>query len=219
MTDAIRIEFVSDFVCPWCYIGKRRLEAALAMRPEIAVILNWQPFQLTPEMPRQGRNRNEHYQQIFGAARAEAIIRNMQLTGAEEGIHFCAGPEAMSPNTLSAHVLMLWAMEDNAADPDLLAEKLFAAHHVDCADIGSHSVLTAIAGEAGLDSGRVAEQLAAGEDEDRVREQITRSVARGVTGVPFMIINERYVISGAQPPAVLVEALDRIVPETVPHSV
>ena len=213
MTKPINIEVVSDHVCPWCYVGKRRLEAAIAQRPELDVSVSWRPFQLSPDMPREGRRRLDHYREIFGAERAAKIMGSMKDTGADEGIAFGSDPAAMSPNTLSAHVLMLWAHEDENIDSNELAEKLFHAHHVACENIGDHAVLARIAGEVGMDSAVVAKRLAAGEDEDRVKQMIEESASRGVSGVPFFIINGRYGLSGAQPADSFVAALDQIAAE------
>ena len=207
----LHIEIVSDPVCPWCYIGKRRLEAAIAQRPDLGIDVSWRPFQLSPDMPRAGRKRMEHYQQIFGAERAQTIMDSMKDTGREEGIAFGNSPDAMSPNTLSAHVLMLWARERDGIDANALAEKLFYAHHVACEDIGDHAVLARIAGEVGMDVPEVLQNLASGKDEDRVQQLIHESVSRGVSGVPFFIINNRYGLSGAQPPDAFLAALDQIV--------
>lgn len=206
----IRVEVVSDLVCPWCYVGKRRLEAAIAQRPDLAVTIAWQPFQLSPDMPRRGRKRLEHYREIFGPERAEAIVNGMRQVGVEEKIAFGSDPEAMSPNTLSAHVLMHWATLDDRVDVNALAEKLFHAHHVACEDIGDHAVLRRIAGEVGMDAADVGKRLAARQDEDVIRERIAQFAARGVSGVPYFIINGRYGISGAQPADALVAAFDRI---------
>jgi predicted DsbA family dithiol-disulfide isomerase len=210
----LRIEVVSDPVCPWCYVGKHRLERALEQRPGLDVDVHWQPFQLNPDMPREGRNRRDYYREKFGAEAAETMLAGMQQTGEEVGIEFGSDPDAMAPNTLSAHVLMHLAEADQGVDADELAEKLFAAHHVDCENIGDHAVLTRIAGEVGMDEGVVAERLAAGVDEEAVREKIARSVALGVSGVPFFIVNGKYGISGAQPPEILVDAFDQIAAES-----
>lgn len=207
----LTIEIVSDPVCPWCYIGKRRLESAIAQRPDLNIKVGWRPFQLSPDMPRSGRSRLAHYQQIFGAERAQMIIESMQDTGREEGIAFGNSPDAVSPNTLSAHVLMLWARESDGIDAHALAEKLFHAHHVACENIGDHTVLARIAGEVGMDVSEVLQNLSAGKDEGRVQQLIQESVARGVSGVPFFIINNRYGLSGAQPPDAFLAALDQIV--------
>jgi predicted DsbA family dithiol-disulfide isomerase len=210
MAKAINIEIVSDPVCPWCFVGKRRLDKAIKLRPDLDITRHWQPFQLSPDMPREGVRRAEHYAKIFGPERAASIMGSMRETGREEGIEFGADPEAVSPNTLAAHVLMLWAQQDSAIDADALAEKLFHAHHVACENIGDTAVLARIAGEAGMDADSVAARLETREDEDTVRQLIQASAARGVSGVPFFIVNGRYGISGAQPPEVLAAAFDQI---------
>ena len=214
MSRTLQIEIVSDFVCPWCYIGKKRVEKALEAAPEVNADIVWRPFQLSPDMPREGRNRLEHYRDIFGAERAEQIMSNMRDTGTEEGIAFGASPDAMSPNTLSAHTLLLWAEESPDIDADALAEALFSAHHVDCADLGDHNVLAAIAATVGMDADEVTARLAAAADEDRVQAAIQESQARGVSGVPFFIIDGKYGVSGAQPPEMLADAFRRIAAES-----
>lgn len=213
MSYPLRIELVSDFVCPWCYVGKKRLEKAMALVPDIDTEVVWQPFQLSPDMPREGRNRLEHYRQIFGEQRAEQIMAGMRDTGAEEGIEFGSSPTAMSPNTLSAHTLLLWGSEDPAVDADALAEALFRAHHVECEDIGSHDVLVRIAKSVGMNGELVRSRLAEGTDEERVQEHIQTSAQRGVSGVPFFVVNNRYGLSGAQPPEVLADAFRKIAAE------
>ncbi|MAF83054.1 MAG: disulfide bond formation protein DsbA [Chromatiales bacterium] len=206
----INLEVISDWVCPWCYVGKRRLEAALAERPDLDVTLAWQPFQLSPDIPREGLNRQDYYQQIFGPERAAMIVDRLKQTGEEEGISFGSHADAMAPNTLSAHVLMYWASADDGLDANDLAEKLFHAHHVDCEDIGDHTVLTRIAGEVGMDADEVAKRLAGREDETLMKEHITNSKARGVSGVPFFVINGQHGLSGAQPSDVLLSAFEQI---------
>lgn len=204
------IEVISDPVCPWCYVGKRRLERAIAQRPDLDFTLRWQPFQLNPDMPREGRNRQEYYREKFGRERAETLLDGLRQTGEEEGISFCSDADAMAPNTLSAHVLMYWANADDSIDANELAEKLFHSHHAACEDIGNHEVLIRMAGEVGMDESDIAGRLAAGEDEAVVEERIAHLVALGVSGVPFFIVNGKYGISGAQPPDILVSAFDQI---------
>lgn len=210
MSKKIQVEVVSDHVCPWCYVGKRRLEAALAKRSDLDVEITWQPFQLSPDMPREGKNRLVHYRQIFGDERAEQIMHSMKDTGVAEGIAFGNSPDAVSPNTLSAHVLMLWANEDSSVDAQALAEKLFHAHHVTCENIGDHDVLVRIAAEAGMDKNDVRDKLVAGVDEDRVQALIQQSVERGISGVPFFILNGHVGLSGAQTPEAIIQALDQV---------
>jgi len=210
MTNKISVEVVSDHVCPWCYVGKKRLEAAIAQRPELTVQVNWQPFQLSPDMPREGHDRLEHYQQIFGEERATQIMQSMKDTGVDEGIAFDYKDGARSPNTLSAHVLMLLAGKDDSVSQNELAEKLFHAHHVVCEDIGDIDVLMRIADELGMDADAVREKLSSPEAESDVKDLIKKSVERGVTGVPFFIINDRYGLSGAQPIDSFLATFDQI---------
>lgn len=208
MSTPIAIQVVSDLVCPWCFVGKRRLEKALASRPEVAVEVTWFPYQLSPDMPREGKDRREHYATIFGEERARQIMERMKETGAAEGIRFDAPPGARSPNTLSAHVLLYWASRSAGVDQNALAEKLFSAHHERGEDIGSPYVLAGIAGEVGMNAAEVLKALQDGTDEDAVRSLIDQARQAGVSGVPFYIIGGRHGLSGAQPPEAFVEILD-----------
>ena len=203
----VNIEVVSDFACPWCLVGKRRLEKALERLPDMNIKLNWRPFQLNPDMPREGRNRRDYYRDKFGEERLKDLRVALDSAGAGEGIVFCDEPGAMAPNTLSAHTLMFWASTDGNIDSNALAEKLFHAHHVACENIGDHGVLVRIAGEAGMDEVDVLAKLAAGDDEDTIKGQIHQAVVQGITGVPFFIINNQYGLSGAQPSETLVSAI------------
>lgn len=210
MTAPVSIQIVSDVVCPWCYIGKRRLEKALAERPHLPVTVSWLPYQLSPDLPREGRDRREYYASIFGAERAQQIMERMKATGSAEGIAFDTPPGARAPNTLSAHVLMYWASRAPGVDQDALAEKLFAAHHEHGEDVGDHRVLARLAAEVGMDAGQVLEALRAGTDEDTVRAMIEQVRKAGVSGVPFFIINGEHGLSGAQPPETLLRLLDEV---------
>ena len=220
MDKPLQIQIVSDLVCPWCYVGKRRLERALAARPDLKVAVTWLPFQLSPDMPREGKDRQAHYATIFGAERARTIMDGMRETAVAEGLQFETRPGARSPNTLSAHVLLYWAgLEDSLAagvDQDALAEKLFAAHHCDSEDLGDPAVLARIAGEVGMDPVTVEAELRAGTDEDRVQALMAEARQAGVTGVPFFIFNGQHAVSGAQPPEALIEVLDRLSPVGAP---
>jgi predicted DsbA family dithiol-disulfide isomerase len=210
MSKPISIQIVSDVVCPWCYVGKRRLEKALAERPGVPVEVTWFPFQLSPDMPREGKDRREHYATIFGEEKSRQIMDRMKDTGVAEGIPFDAPPGARSPNTLSAHVLLYWASRASGVDQNALAEKLFAAHHVRGEDIGNHYVLAGIASEVGMNAAEVLAALQAGTDEDTVLSLIDQARQAGVTGVPFFIINGQHGLSGAQPPEAIVQILDEV---------
>ena len=210
MAQPLTIQIVSDIVCPWCYVGKRRLEKALAERPDVPVEITWFPFQLSPDMPREGKDRREHYASIFGEERARQIAERMRETGVADGIPFQTPPGARSPNTLSAHVLMYWASRSAGVDQNALAEKLFAAHHVAGEDIGNVHVLAGIASEVGMNSAEVLKGLQDGTDEDAVKSLIDQAHEAGVSGVPFFIINGEHGLSGAQPPEAIVELIDRV---------
>jgi len=209
MNKKLTVEVVSDHVCPWCYVGKKRLENAISQRPDLEIDVVWQPYQLSPDMPREGCNRREHYEQVFGEERAGQIMASMQDTGVDEGIAFGDSPKARSPNTLSAHALMVLAADDVQLQ-NKMAEKLFHAHHVDCEDIGDRAVLLRIAGELGMDAAEVTTALDSTGLEAKVGGLIEESKRRGVSGVPFFIINGQYGISGAQPVDSFVAAFDQI---------
>ena len=207
---SLTIDIVSDPVCPWCFIGKRRLERALEQRPELDVTIRWLPFQLSPELPREGIDRREYMARKFGEEKAAIMLGSLDETGRDEGIEFQLKDGARSPNTLSAHVLLHWAFESADVDQSALAEKLFAAHFSDCEDIGDLDVLARIAGEAGMDSDLVRSNLAAGIDEGTVLEQIEQATANSITGVPFFILNNTHALSGAQPTEIILQALDQL---------
>ncbi len=206
----ITISKIYDFACPWCYVGKRRLDQAMAQRPDIDFSINWLPFQLNPDMPREGRNRWEYYRNKFGAESDKKILEHHKRVGAGEDIEFCAQPQAVAPNTLSAHTLMYWGVQDSSVDSHELAEKLYYSHHVACENIGDHNVLVRIAGEVGMDKASVAQKLADGIDEARITQQIREIRAQGVRGVPYFVINNQYRLNGAQPVTKLLEIFDLV---------
>jgi predicted DsbA family dithiol-disulfide isomerase len=206
----VSITKVYDFACPWCYVGKRRMDRAKAERSNLDFSVIWQPYQLNPNMPREGRNRWDYYRNKFGAERAKKILAKHKKVGAVEGIAFCDLPEAMAPNTLSAHTLMYWGAQDQSVDTDMLAEKLYYSHHVACENIGDHDVLVRIAGEVGMNKTEVARKLTDRDDEERIKQQIRQSKAKGITGVPYFVINEQYGLKGAQPVKKLIDVFDEV---------
>jgi len=210
MLPVLHIDVVSDPVCPWCFVGKRRLERALAENPGLEARIRWLPFQLNPDMPPEGRLRSEHYATLFGAERAEQIRATMRDTGREEGIEFGDDPAAKSPNTLAAHALVYSAARTPAVDAANVVERLFVAHHVECEDIGDISVLARFGAEAGMDAGQVEHDLRAGTHTKAVQALIATARQRGVTGVPFFVVNDRYGVSGAQPPEVLADLFGQV---------
>jgi predicted DsbA family dithiol-disulfide isomerase len=207
----VQIQVVSDFVCPWCYIAKRRLEAALALRSGIETRLSWLPFQLSPDMPREGKDRRAHYAEIFGPERARAIMEKMVATAAADGLVFATGPGARSPNTLAAHRLLYWAGLRPDIDQNELAERLFAAHHTLSEDLGDPRVLAHIAAGVGMQGEDLEARLRGDADEAVVRALIEDARRAGVSGVPFLVFDQRQAVSGAQSPEVFARILDQVV--------
>ncbi len=198
----MRVDIISDTICPWCYVGKRRFERALASRvPTDAVEVVWWPFQLNPAMPAQGMPRASYLSERFGSAeRAAELYRQVAAAGREEGISFAFERIGTTPNTLNSHRLIAFAGE--AGRQNETVETLFRRYFEQGENIGALDVLVDSAIEAGLDGDEVRRFL----ESDAARDDITRGDAAarqlGIHGVPCFIINARYAISGAQAPEV-----------------
>lgn len=204
----LTIDIVSDVVCPWCYIGKRRLEAALDARGEPRPRVRWHPFQLNPDIPAGGVDRRGYLEAKFGGAdRAQEIYARVEAAGRDVGIPFAFERIERQPNTLDAHRLVAWAQSTLPECADALVERLFKAYFVEGTRIGEIGELARLAGEAGYDAAAALAHLEsdAGRAEIATADQRTR--AMGVSGVPFFIFNRRLAVSGAQPPEILADAL------------
>ena len=207
---AVRIEVVFDVVCPWCYVGKRRLELALGRlrtphgTPEVSV--SWLPFQLNPGLPDAGMERAEYLRQKFGEAAAQVYGR-VQAAGRSVGIDFAFASIARQPNTLAAHQLV--AAAARGACQDAMVEALFSAYFIEGADLTQRATLIALAGRAGMNAARAGACL----DDPAEREAVERSDrearALGVAGVPFFVFDRRLAVSGAQEPELLLQAVQR----------
>lgn len=205
----MKIEIVSDTVCPWCFIGKRRLERALADRPEVNPEVIWRPFQLNPDMPNEGAERKGYLEAKFGGPEgAERIYANVREAGASAGIAFDFEAIERTPNTIDSHRLIHWAGETGRQDE--IVERLFAAYFLNGRDIGDSGVLCDIAGEAGLAADNIETKLAGDEDRHTVSNDHIQAVQIGVTGVPFFIFNRKYAISGAQEVPMFHQVFDEI---------
>lgn len=202
MSQPIIIDVVSDVVCPWCYLGKRRLEAAL--KPDDQAQVRWRPFQLDPSIPAEGLDRKAYMSAKFRDEKRLAEA-HAQLTalGAEVGVAFNFEAIRRSPNTLDAHRLIRFAAE--AGKADAVVERLFSDYFEHGRDIGDHAVLNEAARTCGL--GDVAAWLASGEGADEVRAEIASAKQIGVEGVPFFIFAWKLALSGAQSPEVFEEVL------------
>ena len=202
----ITVDIVSDVVCPWCYVGKRRIEAAIRdLNGAHQVELVWRPFELNPDLPRAGAERTEYRLRKFGSLeRSRELEAQMHRVGASEGLAFTSTPSATIPNTFDAHRLLAYALGRGVQDA--VSEALFKAYFVDGADIGSAEELARIAARAGLEPGEVAAYLASPAGTAEVRAEEAHYRALGVRGVPFFIVDGKYALSGAQPPDAFREA-------------
>lgn len=211
-TSPVTIDIVSDVVCPWCFLGKRRLEAALAELPEIETVIRWRPYQLDPSVPPEGVDRDEYIAKRFGdSSRFEAAQQNLTEMGQREGAPYRFDLIKRSPNTIDAHRLIRWA--GSIGREAEAVERLFTLYFVEGADVGSHDVLADVGAELGLDRDATLARLASDEDRDVVRAEIASSQRIGVTGVPTFILIGRYGVVGAQSKEVLVESIRRAAAE------
>lgn len=202
------IDVVSDVVCPWCYIGKRRLEAALAKGERAQPEIRWHPFQLNPDIPAEGVDRRSYLEAKFGGPqRAREIYARVEAAGREAGIPFAFERIERQPNTVDAHRLIAWAQAVALERADGLVERLFKAYFTEGVDIGALPELARLAGEAGYDAAGALAYLESDAGRAEVAAADGRSKEMGIGGVPFFIFNRRLAVSGAQPPDILADAL------------
>lgn len=208
----ITIDVVSDAVCPWCYLGQKRLDQALAAAPEIEASVRWRPYQLDPAIPAEGLDRKAYMEAKFGdTGRLEAAHERLIALGLEAGIAFAFDRIEVAPNTLDAHRLIRWAAGSGDADAQgKVVRRLFEAYFEDGRDIGGPEILVGIAGDAGMDAALVETLLATDADRDAVRGEIETARRMGVTGVPCFLLDGRYAVVGAQDTAVLADAIRRV---------
>lgn len=208
----LTIDVISDVVCPWCYIGKRKLEAALAL-PEAAdlpnIVIRWHAFQLNPDLPSEGIPRHEYLQAKFGGAEAAAqVYDRVRAAGMAVGLPLNIDGIELQPNTLAAHALIAFAQSGDADGGDI-AERLFKAYFIENRFIGDVDVLAEIAEEAGL-NGEDARAFVTNPDHLAAVVQSEEEARQlGVSGVPFFIFNRSIGVSGAQDPTTLLAAMQQ----------
>jgi predicted DsbA family dithiol-disulfide isomerase len=201
------LEIFSDTVCPWCYIGKRRLERALHLRPQPGLVRRWRAFQLNPGLPASGMDRRQYMIAKFGSLdRAQRLYEAVSRVGAQEGIKFDFDRITRTPNTVRSHRLLYAAAEEDK-QPELL-ETIFKAYFTEGRDIGDPDVLAELAQEAGLSGAAVSDALIEGGRLDSAMTEDLQSRRIGINGVPFFIFNGRFGLSGAQEPEALLNMLD-----------
>ena len=216
MPTTLKIDFVSDIACPWCAIGLSSLETALArVGGDVQTELHFQPFELNPQMPPGGQDVTEHLTEKYGSTpEQQAGMRdNIRKRGAEVGFAFNPAGRGRVYNTFDAHRLLTWAELDGGSQ-HALKKALLVAYHGQAQNMESHAVLARIAGEVGLDEARAQAILASNEYAAETREREKFYTGAGIHAVPSVIINDRHLIQGGQPPEAFEQALRQIAAET-----
>ena len=204
----MQIDFISDTVCPWCFIGKRRLGRAMAMRPNIPFTVRYRPYRLDPNVPRAGVDRAAYMAARFGAdGKLDDAYRAIAAEGAKENIAFDWGAIRKRPNTVDSHRLIRWAETQGVQDE--VVERLFIAYFENGEDIGDIRVLADIADLCGMDGGEIADLLESDTDIALVEREDQLAHEMGVTGVPAMIFGNKIAVSGAREPDTLVMVIDK----------
>ncbi|QXZ77410.1 DsbA family oxidoreductase [Rhizobium sp. L51/94] len=207
--ERITIDIVSDVVCPWCYLGKARLELAIAeVQDEVGVDINWRPYRLNPDYPPEGVDQKQKLAEKLGGADKVASAHAMLAgLGCEVGIAFNFDAITIGPNTLDAHRLIHWAVTEDRELQNRVVDGLFKANFEEGRNVGDHAVLLDIAEAAGLDRAVIEALLASDADSDLIVAEIESARQMGVNGVPFFIFDQQYAVSGAQTPDVIANAL------------
>ena len=204
----MQIDFISDTVCPWCFIGKRRLARAIAMRPNILFDVRHRPYRLDPTVPKGGMDRDAYMAAKFGKVGGVSEAQRVIATeGAKEGIEFDFAAIKRRPDTIDSHRLIRWAAVTGAQDE--VVERLFAAYFENGDDIGDIRVLADIADVSGMDGSQIADMLESDQDVALVEREDKLAHEMGVTGVPAMIFANKVAVSGAREPEVLAMVIDK----------
>ncbi len=207
----MEIDIFSDTICPWCFIGKRRLERALAERPLPNLTISWRAFQLNPDMPAEGMARQRYLEVKFGGtANAKAIYDQIRAAGESEGIDFAFEAMTRTPNTVASHRLIRFAARGASAAgrQDAVVQALFDAYFLRGEDIGDLEVLTAAAATGGLDGSAARAFLESDAEAQDVRDEDQAARQAGISGVPCFIFNGQHALAGAHPPEVLHQLFD-----------
>ena len=203
----MQVDIFSDPICPWCFIGKRRLERAIASRPQNGLKVAWRAFQLNPDISPEGMERKEYLARKFGGAdRAAALYDRIDLVGVSEGIAFQFDDIHRTPNTVDAHRLVRYAHDLDLQET--VVENLFRAYFLEGADIGARQTLIELAYRSGIDVSDCADFLASGTYAAEVRSEDVTARRIGIQGVPCFVFNGRHVLSGAQPAEVIQQMFD-----------
>jgi predicted DsbA family dithiol-disulfide isomerase len=204
----LHIDVVSDVVCPWCFIGKRRLENALDLVPDIPVDITWRPYFLNPWIPREGIDRQTYLETKFGSADRYALIAERVVSAAAlEGLLYASDAISRQPNTLDCHRLILWSR--SATDPANMKQRLMELYFSEGADLTDPKTLIQAAVECGMDGDLVRRLLASDADVDRIESEANSAKEAGIDGVPCFIFGGSTIVTGAQSPEYLASAIER----------
>lgn len=208
----IKVDVVSDVVCPWCYIGKRRLERAIELVPELDVTVRWHPFFLNPWVPREGISRDDYLTTKFGSVDAyRRIAERVVEEAAGEGLIYRPESVRRQPNTIDCHRLILWAGAIGRAAA--MKQRLMELYFRDGGDLTNRDVLVQAAADCGLDADETRRRLGSDEDVALVSQAAQQAADAGVSGVPTFVLADRYALSGAQPAEQLARALRQVAAE------
>ncbi len=203
------LDVLSDPICPWCYIGKVKLDRALAQRPDHGIDIFWRPYQLNPEMPPEGMDRTTYLETKFGGpARAKSVYGQIAQAAKAAGLDLDFDRIARTPNTFDAHRLIRWAR--SSGHQQRVVDDLFVRYFERGEDIGDHAVLTEVATDAGMDADLLAKLYADDADRDMLTNEEALARQMGVTGVPTFILAEKFALVGAQETSAWLEVLDRV---------
>ncbi|MDQ0396029.1 DsbA family oxidoreductase [Labrys monachus] len=211
-TQPLRIDIFSDVVCPWCYVGRKRLDDALAAVADIPVELHWRPFFLQPDLPREGMDRQDFIEARFGSLEAyKARSQQLVAIAEAEGLPYRPDLIRRQPNTLDSHRLIHWAGTDPAGDRSSpMKRRLMELFFAEGGDLGDTDVLVQAAADCGMDPGSVRGRLATDEDADAVSAAAGAASAQGIDGVPTFVFAAKYALSGAQPADLLARAIRQV---------
>ena len=205
----VRIDVVSDVVCPWCFIGKRRLEKAIALNPDIPVDVHWRPYFLNDWIPREGISREQYLTTKFGSSeRYKGIAQRVAAAASAEGLTYAIDRIGRQPNTLDAHRLIRWA--DDIGKAAAMKQKLMDLYFTEGADLSDRAVLAQAAADIGLDAHEVRAALDSDKDVAEIEREASSAKEAGIEGVPCFILGGKFAISGAQAPEYLAEAISRV---------
>ena len=205
----LKIDIVSDVVCPWCYIGKKRIEDALALATDVPVEVTWRPFFLNSWVPREGISRDEYLTAKFGSPEAyKGIAGRVVAAAGEEGLSYHPELVKRQPNTIDCHRLIHWA--DAQGKAAAMKQRLMELYFRDGGDLTDVNVLVQAAADVGLDADDVRRRLASDEDVDLISGQAQEASDKGISGVPTYVFAQKYAVSGAQPPEMLARAIRQV---------